>query len=285
MEKKLNKLLMRQIRRHFGSADQLPEVFSSFIHDINDSYEGFEDDFRLLQNSIEISSQELRDAFLRQKQDAEAQKQTISKINEAIIALNPADNTFVDQIEKAPANSTFLFDSLIRLIEERNRAEHALRQSEFRMTSLTSTAQDAILMMDPNGLISYWNAAAERIFGYTAEEALGQLLHDFFAAKQFREAHSKAFPEFLRTGKGNAIGKTMDLMALTRDGREIAVQLSLSSFQLEDGWHAVGILRDITERRLMEQQVKESENLQRSLLENVAVGIVIIDPDTVSSSA
>ena len=278
MENSLNKLLARQIKKHFGSTEPLPDQLKGIIQDINNTYENFEDDTQLLQNSIEISSQELRDAFQKQKQDAETQKAIIDKIKEAINALNPSDENGIYDSETTHSDSSNLFDSLIKLIEERKLAEEALRESEFRMISLTSTAQDAILMMDPEGRVSYWNSAAERIFGYTCAEAIGQVLHDFIVPQSFREAQKNAFPAFLLTGQGAAIGKTLDFLALRKDGREISVQLSLSSFRLKDGWHAMGILRDITERRQMENQLKESENFQRSLLENVAVGIVIIDP-------
>ena len=74
MGNNLNKLLMRQIKRHFGSVDLLPRELLGILQDINNTYEGFEDDTRLLQNSIEISSQELRDAFQKHKQDADNQK-------------------------------------------------------------------------------------------------------------------------------------------------------------------------------------------------------------------
>jgi len=111
--------------------------------------------------------------------------------------------------------------------------EEALRHREFLMTSLTNAALDAILMMDPKGLVSYWNSAAERIFGYTSDEAIGQNLHDLIAPRRYHEAHLAAFPEFLNTGMGAAMGKTMDLMAVRKDGEEIAVQLSLSAFKIK----------------------------------------------------
>jgi len=278
METNLNKLLKRQIKRHFGSADTIPIELESFIQDINDTYTNFDEDSKLIQNSIEISSQELKEAFQKLKRDSETQKETIRKVKEAISALNPSEQneTFKDK----NSDSNNLLDSLIRLIEDNKQVEEALRQSEFRMKSLTNTAQDAILMMDTYGRVSFWNAAAERIFGYTEEEAVGQVLHDFIVPKMYHQSHHQALPEFQLTGQGCAIGKTLDLTALRKDGLEIAVQLSLSSFQLKDGWHSVGILRDITERKQMENQLKENENFQRSLLENIAVGIVIIDPAT-----
>ena len=84
MENKLNKLLLRQIRRHFGAIDPLPNGLVAFIQDINNTYGNFEEDAQLLQTSIEISSQELREAYQKLKLDAEAQKETINKIKEAI---------------------------------------------------------------------------------------------------------------------------------------------------------------------------------------------------------
>ena len=66
MDNSFNKLLLRQIKRHFGSIDHLPDEVKGIFQDINDTYNNFDDDILLLQNSIEISSQELRDAYHKQ---------------------------------------------------------------------------------------------------------------------------------------------------------------------------------------------------------------------------
>ena len=84
MGNNLNKLLLRQVKRHFGTADNIPENLIGILKDINNTYESFEDDSQLLQNSIEISSLELREAYQKQRYNAEAQKKTIDKIKEAI---------------------------------------------------------------------------------------------------------------------------------------------------------------------------------------------------------
>ncbi|MBK9373105.1 MAG: response regulator [Holophagales bacterium] len=144
---------------------------------------------------------------------------------------------------------------------ERVRAAGALDESQARLHAITESAQDAILMMDGSGNVSYWNPAAERILGYTAEEVKGRNLHDLIAPQRFHAAHLPAYREFLRTGQGAAVGQTRELTALRRDGREIAVALSLSGVRIEGAWHAVGILRDITDRKNTE------EVLQRALEE------------------
>ena len=145
-----------------------------------------------------------------------------------------------------------------RDITERKRAEEALRESESSMRAITDSAQDAILMMDPEGRISYWNPAAERILGYTSAEAIGQNLHALIVPLRYHEAHYAALPVFQQKGQGAAVGKTLDLEAQRKDGKEISVQLSLSALQIKSAWHAVGILRDITERKEIELGLKNA---------------------------
>jgi PAS domain S-box-containing protein len=146
-------------------------------------------------------------------------------------------------------------------ISKRKRAEKALNEIEARISIITNSAQDAILMMNPQGKISYWNPAAERIFGYRSAEVIGQNLHELIAPTRFHEAHRAAFSIFRHTGNGDAIGKTLDLEARRNDGSEISVQLSLSAFHLNDGWNALGIIRDITARKRLERTAMESEKM------------------------
>jgi PAS domain S-box-containing protein len=168
-----------------------------------------------------------------------------------------------------------------RDITEQKRAEAALRKLNdnlelavenrtAELRSITDAAHDAILMVDPRGAISYWNTAAERIFGYSAAEALGKNLHDFLVPERYHAAYLAAFPEFVLSGRGQAIGKTLELSARRRDGREIAVSLSLSAVQLQGAWHAVGILSDITERKQMEDNLRAA--MQAAEAANVAKG-------------
>jgi PAS domain S-box-containing protein len=123
-----------------------------------------------------------------------------------------------------------------------------LATSEAKLRAITGSARDAIVMMDAAGLVSFWNPAAEAIFGWTTNEVLGQPLHDIIATPPMRTRFLEAHPGFLATGTGAAVGRTLELPARCRDGTEITVDLSISAVQLDGRWHAVGILRDITER-------------------------------------
>jgi PAS domain S-box-containing protein len=130
------------------------------------------------------------------------------------------------------------------------------------MRAVTDSAQDAILIMDPLGRVSYWNPAAERMLGYRAEEALGKNLHSLLAPERYHAEQQAAFPEFVRSGRGQALGKTLDLFARRQDGREIPISLSLSAVSLKGAWHAVGIIQDITERKQVEERLRESRKME-----------------------
>jgi PAS domain S-box-containing protein len=158
---------------------------------------------------------------------------------------------------------------------ELEKTSRELHSSEARMRAITDSAQDAILTMDPEGRVSYWNPAAERMLGYTSAEAIGQNLYELIAPSRHHQAHRRALPAFLKTGQGAAVGKLLDLEACRKDGQEISVQLSLSAVRIKDGWQAVGIIRDITAHKQAEEALRESEDRYRSLVEESpdAIGI------------
>lgn len=163
-------------------------------------------------------------------------------------------------------------------ISERKLAEEAVRLSEERLRGITESTGDAIITMNSSGTISYWNPAAESIFGYRSEEAIGKHLHNLLVPERYLEAHRLALPEFLRTGCGNAIGKSVSLVALRKDGREIAVDLSLSAINLHGEWHATGIIRDVTARNQAMQALQNSEEKFRQLAENIREVFWIMPP-------
>ena len=168
MESKINKLLLRQIKHHFGAIEKLPEGLNGFIQDINNTYNDFDDDSVLLQNSIEISSLELRNAFQKHKQDAESQKKTINKIKEAIFALNPSENSFVSKDNQSDSN--YLFEALIKLIEERKLAESEI----LKLSKAVEQTPVSIVITNIKGEIEYVNSKFCNLTGYRKEEVIGQ---------------------------------------------------------------------------------------------------------------
>lgn len=152
-------------------------------------------------------------------------------------------------------------------ITPRKQMEQALRESEERFRTIATAAHDAIILLDPNGRVCYWNRAAETIFGYGADEVLGQDAHERLAPPQFHEAYRQAFSHFRETGTGPAIGRTLELTAVRKGGQEFPIELSVSAVATPAGWAAVGILRDVTERKLGEQALLRHRRYEQALAE------------------
>jgi PAS domain S-box-containing protein len=155
--------------------------------------------------------------------------------------------------------------------KERFAARQDLLDSEEKFRQISTTAQDAILMMDDGGRITYWNPAAERIFGYTAGEALGQDMHDLIVPPRFLPAFQQGFAEYKRSGTGPVIGKLTEAAARRKNGKEFPVELSISTTHLSGQRVAIGTVRDITERRQDEEALKQlNQELDQRVAEEVA---------------
>ncbi|MBI2277723.1 MAG: cache domain-containing protein [Dechloromonas sp.] len=146
-------------------------------------------------------------------------------------------------------------------LRERKLAEQAVLDSEERFRGIASVAKDAIIMMDAVGNISFWNPAAEQIFGYPRDEALGRDLHALIAPQRFHADFRRGYQHFVRTGQGPAVGRAMELIAVRQDGSEFPIELSLSAIWLHGAWSSVGIVRDASERKRNERELQE--NLER----------------------
>lgn len=142
-----------------------------------------------------------------------------------------------------------------------------LRVSEERFKNISAMANDAILMMDNSEKISYWNTAAERIFGYTKKYTIGKDLHQLIVPSRYHDQFRKGFIGFLKNGQGAAIGETLELFAIRKDGEEFPVELSLSSVDIDGNWHAIGLIRDITKRKHAEKALQESNQMKEMLLD------------------
>ena len=159
-----------------------------------------------------------------------------------------------------------------REIQKRQAVEETLRESEEKLRRITSSAQDAIIMMDDQGKVSFWNEAAERIFGYSNQEVMGKDLHNLLAARRFHDAYHKGFSHFTATGQGPYLDKISELAGKKKDGTAFPIELSLSGVKIHEKWHAIGIVRDITERKRIETEKKEMENKIQQAQKMEAIG-------------
>ncbi len=145
-------------------------------------------------------------------------------------------------------------EELENLVSERT-AE--LREREELLGLITSSAHDAIVMVDDSGALTYWNEAADKIFGYTREEVVGRNFLALIVPPQsrYREEYETGLKRLATEERGNA-GEAVELEVVRKDGSECFIELSLSAVQIKGKWHGIGIARDITDRKLAEEKLK-----------------------------
>jgi PAS domain S-box-containing protein len=148
-------------------------------------------------------------------------------------------------------------------VEHQKDTETDLRTNEEKFRSVTMSANDAIISANTDGNITSWNRAAEHMFGFAEETILGQPVAVLIPEK-FKQAHLVGIDRFRRTGKSNNIGKTIELTALRQSGDEFPVEMSLSSWAIGKKRSFSAVIRDITERKKIEDELyaaKEASEL------------------------
>lgn len=142
-------------------------------------------------------------------------------------------------------------------------------QAESRFSAMAQSAVEAIISADSNGHILTWNNGARAIFGYTAEEVVGQPLTTLMP-ERYREAHQRGLAQMRATGESALMGIVLELHGLRKDGREFPLELTLSTWTSVEGRFYGGIIRDVTERQRAEAKF-------RALLESAPDAMVIVD--------
>ncbi|MDP8239798.1 MAG: PAS domain S-box protein [Candidatus Hatepunaea meridiana] len=158
---------------------------------------------------------------------------------------------------------------------ERKQMEELLKESEEKFRVISASALDAVILIDDDGNIVYWNPAAERIFGYTNEEMTDQNVHEILMPKQYSAQFKKGFKTFKKTGDGNAIGKVVELTAMRKDGNEFPIEIAVSPIRIKEKYWASAIIRDITERKKTEETLLIGEERYRALFEQAGDAIVL----------
>ena len=138
---------------------------------------------------------------------------------------------------------------------ERRDAEAALQQEQVRGAVIIDVALDCIVGMNHEGQIILWNPTAERTFGYTAEQAIGQELADLIIPTSLHERHRHALARYLSTGEGMILDRRIEITAVRANGEEFPVELTVTRLPQEGQPTFIGHVRDITARKQAEEDI------------------------------
>ncbi len=150
-------------------------------------------------------------------------------------------------------------------------------QNPFRQ--IVETAPDAMMIVDGSGRIVLVNAQIEKFFGYAREELLGREIEDLMP-ERFRRSHVGQRNHFIGAARTRSMGVGLELFGLRKDGSEFPLEISLSPLQTPAGVMVSAAIRDITDRRRIESELDQAEQLFRLMVASVAdYAIIMLDPD------
>jgi len=168
-----------------------------------------------------------------------------------------------------------------RDISERKNTSQALRDSEVQLMHILDTALDAVVGMDQSGRVVHWNPEAERMFGYSASQAIGSEMADLIVPPAYRSRHREGLQRFLQTGSGPVVGVRVEITAVRADGSEFEIELAIATPTLRDkNYFFSAFIRDISERKRAEEARLASEQRYRVLYESSRDAILTLSPAT-----
>jgi len=145
---------------------------------------------------------------------------------------------------------------------ESKRAREALKASEAAARGVLDTALDAYIRMNKQGRITAWNTMAEKTFGWTRSEAIGQPLSELIVPPDQREAHSAGLERYLASGEGPLLNRRIEVQALHRSGRTLPVEITILPVETESGCDFSAFLRDLTDIKRAEAQLLQAQKME-----------------------
>ena len=162
-------------------------------------------------------------------------------------------------------------------VARRTQAEVELRSSEVHTRTILEASHDAFVGIDEQGNVISWNRAAEQMFGWTAEEAMGVSLTSTIIPPEHHQAHVNGMRRFMATEQGPAVNRRIELPARTKSGQLIPVELTISPYRVEGKMFFGAFLHNITEQREAAERLDEKQQLLDAVLDSVDVAVVACD--------
>src|SRR5215510_735236 len=215
----------------------------------------------------------------------EALQQQVASLQSAITSPTPGQGALLEMLEAIQVSLQALqiaegerHQQHDDLVVVHRQAEAVLRDSEARTHAILQTAVDGIITIDIQGLIESFNPAAERLFGYTAEEVLGQNIR-LLMPSPYREEHDGYIARYLQTGEPHIIGIGREVRAQRKDGTTFPIALAVSEMHLAGRRMFTGIVHDLTARVQAEVALAQLNRRHKLILDSAGEGIYGIDQE------
>ncbi len=145
---------------------------------------------------------------------------------------------------------------ILAIAIERELSENTLKESEQNYRNLIESVQDTIIRIDEDEMVDLWNKSAEKMFGYTRDEIIGQPVTAIIS-ERYRNKHKEGLRRFLKTGESRIIGDTVKVVGITKEGVEVPIEMSLTFQKNEKSqYRFIAIIRDVSEREKSNAEIQ-----------------------------
>lgn len=164
-------------------------------------------------------------------------------------------NTRIREISAFSEKLDSLLGKYGTMEQDRRDSLRKLQESEEMFRVVFNSVQSAVILIDGQDAIRFFNPAAERIFGYTSEEILGKKLHHLVVVDEMQQAAQDGLKEFWHSGQGPIVGKSRELVARKKNGLIFPAEVFVARVKKDDAYWAVGAVLDITDRKVKEEKL------------------------------
>lgn len=162
-------------------------------------------------------------------------------------------------------------------VTDRIKNSNLLEQSEERNRLIMNSALNAIITIDYNGKITFWNNRAESIFGWKREEVIGKTLTETIIPSRHKKGHSEGMKHYINTGEGPVLNKQIELPAINKEGKEFLIEISIIPIKQNEELFFCSFIQDISERKAAENNLKFQEEKYRNIIANMNLGLIEVD--------
>ncbi|MBC7917362.1 MAG: PAS domain S-box protein [Rhodoferax sp.] len=151
----------------------------------------------------------------------------------------------------------------------------SLETRQSQLLGLLGSTPDSVLGMDTEGMVTAWNPGAERILGWSKEEAMGRRMSELIIPPKYREAHENGMRRYLKTGEARVLNRVVEIEALHKDGHTMPIELSIWPISDDKGQGFGAFVRDVSERHRSQESLRNSEERYRSVVEHLGEGMFV----------
>jgi diguanylate cyclase (GGDEF)-like protein/PAS domain S-box-containing protein len=165
--------------------------------------------------------------------------------------------------------------ALFKAATSHTKAKGEPQKNEVRYRPIVDTASDAVITITPDGIVYSFDREGERIFGYRAEEVIGQPV-TLLMPERFRDLCTAGLRRYLETREARVIGGTTELLGLRKDGSEFLIELSLNEMHEGESLLFRAIIRDISERKQADNTLPEAQDYFRNVFDYAPIGLALV---------